>query len=142
MKTKEQVLSAIKDESLKSECIDGRDFSRLADFFDVSDWPALGFSLKDGAETPTPTAWTHENIIKQLQSDVAFGFEKALNRRGISSSFMYETVKMWMWVLEDELKDFDDYPMYGLPLFKAVAIKYGFDNPIGDDIGSEHKYGC
>jgi hypothetical protein len=30
--------------------------------------------------------------------------------------------------------------MYGLPLFKATALKYGFNNPIGDDLGSEDKY--
>jgi hypothetical protein len=31
----------------------------------------------------------------------------------------------------------DDYQMYGLPLFKATALKYGWDNPIGEDSGSE-----
>lgn len=30
--------------------------------------------------------------------------------------------------------------MYGLPLFKATALLYGFDNPIGDDSGSEEYY--
>ena len=30
--------------------------------------------------------------------------------------------------------------MYGLPLLKAVAVKYGFKNPIGDDEGTEDKY--
>ena len=32
--------------------------------------------------------------------------------------------------------------MYGLPLFKATAEKYGFDNPIGDDTGRENYYDC
>ena len=54
---------------------------------------------------------------------------------------MYETIKSWLCILEDPLQDFDEYPKYGLPLFKAVAIKYGFYNPIGDDDGSEDKYG-
>jgi hypothetical protein len=27
-----------------------------------------------------------------------------------------------------------------LPLYKAVALKYGFPNPIGDDAGTEEKY--
>ena len=40
---------------------------------------------------------------------------------------------------EDIMND-KDYAMYGLPLFKATALKYGFDNPIGDDLGSEDKY--
>jgi hypothetical protein len=30
--------------------------------------------------------------------------------------------------------------MYGLPIFKATAQKYGFNNPIGEDTGSEEKY--
>ena len=30
--------------------------------------------------------------------------------------------------------------MYGLPIFKATAVKYGFENPIGEDTGSEKKY--
>lgn len=53
---------------------------------------------------------------------------------------MYAVVKMWMVVLEDELQSFDEYALYGLPLFKAVAVKYGFENPIGDDSGAESKY--
>ena len=84
--------------------------------------------------------FTRENVLKQLEKDVAFGFEKALGKRGISSSFMYEVVKMWNWVLEEGLENFDNYPMYGLPLFKATAVKYGFDNPIGDDDGDEEEY--
>ena len=30
--------------------------------------------------------------------------------------------------------------MYGLPLFKATAVKYGFVNMIGDDEGNESWY--
>lgn len=139
MKTKEQILDTIKNGKV-SECIDGRDFSRLGLYFKVKDWEYLGLSLKDGATPPTPKELTKENILKSLESDLTFGFEKALNCRGISSSLMYEVIKMWLWVLDDPLQNFDNYPMYGLPLFKAVAIKYGYDNPIGDDQGNESKY--
>ena len=83
---------------------------------------------------------TRENVLNKLEGDVAFGFEKALDQRGISASFMYEVVKMWNWILEEGLEDFDDYAQYGLPLFKATALKYGFDNPIGEDTGEESKY--
>lgn len=31
-------------------------------------------------------------------------------------------------------------PNNGLPLFKATAVKYGWDNPIGEDSGRERKY--
>jgi hypothetical protein len=47
---------------------------------------------------------------------------------------------MWLWVLDDELADFEAYAQYGLPLFKRVAVKYGFENPIGDDNGDEFQY--
>lgn len=86
--------------------------------------------------------WTEENIIKQLEKDVAFGFEKALDNRGISASLMFEVVLAWNQILENYLKDWNpyDYPMYGLPLFKATAVLYGFENPIGEDSGSEEYY--
>ncbi len=86
--------------------------------------------------------WTEENIIKQLEKDVEFGFEKALNKRGISASLMFEVVFAWNKILENSLKDWDpdNYAMYGLPLFKATALLYGFENPIGDDSGSEDYY--
>lgn len=134
-----EVLEAVKN-GRKSECIDGRDYSRLANFFPVESWPLFGFRLKDGASIPEPVAWTRENVVKQLTDDLAFGFEKALDQRGLSADAMYEVVKMWMWVLNDELQHFDGYANYGLPLFRAVALKYGLENPIGNDDGNESKY--
>ena len=53
---------------------------------------------------------------------------------------MYEVIKMWLWILEDPLVDFEDYAYYGLPLYKTVALKYGFFNPIGEDTGKESYY--
>ncbi len=139
MKTKEQILEAITN-GKKSECIDGRDYSRLVDFFPVEDWTKFGIELKEGKVTPPPLELTEKTVLEKLKKDVAFGFAKALNKRGISSSCMYEVVKMWLWVLDDPLQHFDDYAMYGLPLFRAVAIKYGFNNPIGKDSGNENEY--
>lgn len=96
--------------------------------------------LKLAQEKGSPKEWTEANIVAQMAQDVSFGFEKALNRRGISASLMYSVVKMWLAVLEDELAKSEDYAQYGLPLFKAVAVKYKLDNPIGDDRGDEFKY--
>lgn len=39
--------------------------------------------------------------MKQLEEDVRFGFEKALNQRGISASLMFECVMMWNYILEE-----------------------------------------
>ena len=128
-----------------SNCLDGRDISRLSAFFPVEDWPALGLQLRDGVDPSTvepPEPFTPEAVRTQLARDLAFAFEKALNKRGLSASFMYEVVKMWMWVLEDDLQAWNDdnYAQYGLPFLKAVAVKHGLPNEIGDDNGDEDCY--
>jgi hypothetical protein len=136
MKTLQQV-----KEQYKSETFDGRDLSRLAEFIPESELNDFGMSLKEeyvGKHKHKP--FTRKNILKQLKEDVSFGFEKALDQRGLSAEMMYKVVSMWNWILEEGLEGFDEYAQYGLPLFKATALKYGFDNPIGDDTGSEKKY--
>lgn len=139
MKTLEQVFA-----NYKSQTLDGRDVSRLAQFVPEADLSKIGVELKDESKgTWKPEEFTKENVIKQLKGDVAFAFEKALNKRGISAGMMFEVVHMWNWILEDGLEDWDEdagYAQYGLPLFKATALKYSFDNPIGDDAGDEYKY--
>ncbi len=141
MLSKKQVLDAVKG-GRGSECIDGRDYSRLTDFFDTSEYEHFGFKLKDGAKTPEPVEWTEEAVKNRLKGDLSFAFDKALGQRGLSAGMMHEVVKMWMWVLEDELQNDDDYAQYGLPLFKKVAVKYGLENEIGEDYGNESKYSC
>jgi hypothetical protein len=86
--------------------------------------------------------FTRENILKQLEKDVAFGFEKALDKKSLSASCMFGVIAMWNWILEEGLENFDEdnYAQYGLPLLKATALKYGFQNPIGEDTGKEKKY--
>jgi len=140
MKTLEQVMV-----SYKQKALDGRDIHRLLDFISEEKWENFGYSIKEEAKgTHVPQEWTRENILEQLKHDVSFGFEKALDQRGLSADFMFRVVKMWNWILEEGLEDFsdDDYAMYGLPLFKATAVKYGFNNPIGENSGSESQYDC
>jgi len=122
MLTQEQVLSAVKA-GRKTTCLDGRDYSRLGCFFDKGDLPTLGLKLKEGADW-NPDPYTEEEILKQLKSDVSFGIEKAMNERGISSSLMYEVVKMWLWILEDDLQHHSDHHGYGLGFFREVESKY------------------
>jgi len=136
MKTLQQV-----KEMYKSQTIDGRDLSRLMQFIPEEELKDFGLELKyEYVGTHKHIEFTKENVLIQLEKDVAFGFEKALNQRGISAGLMAEVVQMWNWILEEGLEDFDDYPMYGLPIFKATAVKYGFENPIGEDTGSEESY--
>lgn len=136
-----KTLAQVK-EQYKSNTIDGRDLYRLMQFIPESELKDFGLELKpEYVGTHKHIDFTRENVLIQLEKDVEFGFEKALGQRGISAGMMAEVVMMWNWVLEEGLEDFDDYPMYGLPIFKATAVKYGFDNPIGDDTGCESIYG-
>lgn len=138
MKTLNQVIEAIEN-GRKSQCLDERDYLRLCDYFPSDKWGILGYKL--GGCEHIPLDFTENNIINDLRKDVEFGFEKALDKRGISASFMNQVVKMWLWILDDPLQYSEDYALYGLPLLKSVAVKYNFSNPIGEDIGNESKYG-
>ena len=126
MKTLDQIL---RDFKMGESCalIDGRDAYRLARFVPAERLGELKFLLnKDATHIAEPL--TEENVLRQLKSDLDLAFDKAINQRGISSSLMYEVIKMWMWVLDDPLADSTDYAMYGMPLYKAVAEKYGFED--------------
>lgn len=143
MKTLEQL------KNYKSKCLDGRDFHRLMRFIPYS--MIEDFDIEPAEEFNSEEKWnkdllefTRENILKELERDVAFGFEKALNKRSISSSLMFECVRLWNYILEEGLENWGSnascYKHYGLPLFKATAVKYGWNNPIGEDSGKESKY--
>lgn len=136
MKTLEQITT-----EYKSNTFDGRDLNRLVDFIPEDLLPRLGIKLKEEfIGKHEALELTRENILKRLEADVAFGFEKALDQRGLSAGLMFQVVSMWNWILEEGLQDFSEYAHYGLPLFKATAVKYGFNNPIGEDTGDEKKY--
>lgn len=138
MKTIEEIIKNYENYETSIEDRFGR---RLCQFLTREQMVKIGFEI-GGNVDHIPKEWTRENIINQLKSDVEFGFEKALDKRGISSSLMFSVVMSWNKVLEEGLEDWDEdnYRYYGLPLFKATALKYGFDNPIGDDYGNEYKY--
>lgn len=134
MKTLEQIRER------GSHTLDGRDFARVVAFLPESELPKWGLELKpEYVGKHVPIAFTRETVITQLGKDIEFGFEKALNKRGLSANCMHSVVKMWCWVLDDGVTC-PGYAQYGLPLLKAAALHYGFPNPIGDDRGDEFKY--
>lgn len=139
MKTLNEILDNYKDYEI---FLDDRFGARLSQFLTQEQLEKIGFKWNSEEPYPEPKEWTRENILVQLKQDVEFGFEKALDRRGISASLMFYVVLRWNQVLEEGLEDYseDNYPMYGLPLFKATAEKYGWENPIGDDNGDESHY--
>ena len=138
MKTLQQVKN-----NYESGTMDGRDLDRLVQFIPEGQLVDFGFKVKEEyVGEHIHKEFTKENILAQLKDDVEFGFEKALGQRGLSAGMMYQVVSMWNWILEEGLENYEDYAQYGLPLFKATAVKYGFDNPIGDHYGDEDEYAC
>lgn len=139
MKTLEQLKT-----DFVSRAIDNRDIHRLLEFIPYEYLEHFGVEVEDTeAEwNSTLLEYTEENVLKQLKCDVDFGFDKALNRRGLSAGLMFGVVQMWNTILENELADWPDnnYAQYGLPLLKATALLYNFNNPIGDDAGDEDCY--
>lgn len=127
MKTLNEILDNYKDYAV---VLDDRFGSRLAKFLTEEQLEKIGFKY-DGDE---PKEWTRENILEQLKSDVEFGFEKALDQS--SASLMFYVVLRWNQVLEEGLENYpeENYAMYGL---QATAVKYGWENPIGDDNGTK-----
>ena len=85
---------------------------------------------------------TREELLVLLKNEVEHGFERAFAQKSISTSVIFDKVLEINKMLCDGLEDYDpnDYAMYGLPLFKATALKYGWENPIGDDTGREEYY--
>lgn len=123
MKTLEQVFTY-----KSTNIIDGRDLTRLSGFIPEEHLHKIGVELKEEYKGKhEPKEFNRENVLKQLESDVKFGYSKAINQRGISAELMYGVVQMWNWILEEGLEDFDNYGSYGMPLFTTTAHKYGFD---------------
>jgi hypothetical protein len=137
MKTLEQI-----KKEYKSITLDGRDLYRLANFVPKNELKDFGFKLEDSNIEWVHIPFIRENVLIQLKRDVAFGFEKALDKRGIIAATMFEVVRMWNWILEEGLEDWDgkNYAQYGLPLFKATANKYGFEDEIQGKEGNEHEF--
>lgn len=133
MKTKEQILEAVRNENGwerdNCEILESRDYVRLVKYFPVSEWEKFGMQLKDGAEAPEVKDWNETNIIADMLSDLEFAISKAEGQRGISASLMFDVMRMWMWVLEDELSEWTSYYDYGLPFFTEIQEKYEPSQP-------------
>lgn len=119
------------DEFEKDNFIDRRFTKRFIDFLPTSEWRQFGFEYKGETEY-TPKEWTEENVLSQLREDVEFGYEKAINERGISSELMAMVVNAWCKVLENGLNLDGDDGYYHIRQFTIVAEHYGWDLEAGD----------
>ena len=113
----------------KSQCLDGRDAYRLAEYTPKDKLHILELSLREGV-SHTPKEWSTGNIMEDLNKDLQFGYQKALNGRGISTALMISVVEMWDWILDDDeniLGNSELDTMDPLTEFRAIARKYYID---------------
>ena len=134
MKTIEQVHEVVRERVIGTAgrnpflCVDGRDLRRVLPFFPKDLVATVGYEISDGVEWK-PEAFTREAVLETLEKDVRFGFDKAVNQRGISSHCQFQVVRLWNWILEEGLESWpeEDYCNYGKRLFEETAAKYGWD---------------
>lgn len=113
------------DEFEKDKFLDRRFTKRLINFLPVKEWEKYGFRYTGETEY-TPKKWTEENILEQLRKDVEFGYEKAIDERGISSELMAMVVNAWCKVLQNGLNLDGDDGYYHIKQFIVVANHYGW----------------
>jgi len=114
------------DEFEKDDFVDRRFTRRFLQFIPTDEWETFGFRYT-GTEPYVPKEWTKENILAQLREDVEFGYEKAINERGISSELMAMVVEAWCNVLENGLDLDGNDGWYHIRQFTAVAKHYGWE---------------
>lgn len=106
---------------------DRRFTKRFIEFLHVEEWEQFGFGYC-GEGSYVPKEWTEENILVQLKRDVEFGYQKAINERGLSSGLMCMVVRAWCKVLENGLElDDDGTGYYSINQFTSVAEHYGWE---------------
>lgn len=119
------------DEIEHDDFCDRRFTKRFVSFLPTDEWEKFGYSYTGDKEF-IPKEWTEENILNQLKEDLAFAIEKSINKRGISSSLMYDVLRSWCTILENGLEN-TEYGWYGDKLIKAVDEYYGFGLYKADD---------
>lgn len=128
MKSLEYVKKHIS-EFEENDFLDARWTKRFLDFIPISEWEKYGFRYTGNRDDIRTKEWTEENILAQLKEDVEFGYEKAINGRGISSELMAMVVNAWCKVLENDLNLDGDDGWYHVKQFTTVAKHYGWELP-------------
>ncbi len=109
----------------EDDFIDSRFTKRFIKFLPTSEWDKFGFEYIGEGEY-VPKEWTEENILAQLREDVAFGYEKAIDERGISSELMAMVVNAWCKILQNGLNLDGNDGYYHIKQFTTVAKHYGW----------------
>lgn len=121
---------------------------------EIKDWDFLGFAFSDlagclsfddllpflkpdhglVADEWEPNPRDRESLIKTMKEYMPFAWDKANNKRGISSYRSLAHFTVWTWLAGDDLGDlFDDGEAYGKESLIRICEHYGWDYTQWDD---------
>ncbi len=144
MKSLENLLEQVKDGKIHKEIM-----KYFVMFVPTSVCEEINYCVQaydeNGEDVRVVKPWTEANVIEQMKEMTRIGFEFGLTHRGTSAAWMRQALCIYIYLIEDpdltkKLARDQMFVVYGLPLYKAIAVKYGFPNPIGDDEGNEEHY--
>lgn len=118
------------------------EFWKDNDFFGYKRYDLIEHLDKDFAEEYikseefanwAPSEYTIESIVRKMADYMEFAWDKAINERGLSASRSIEHYIAWLWLIGDTdavefAQDESNYPMYGKPILRYIAERYGFEN--------------
>jgi hypothetical protein len=134
IKTRDEMLAAIRLAGQIQEFmplpwgesfLDHRDLNRLLRFMTYNEATDLYSLQSPKTDWPEPKPWDEPTLREVIQGDLDFTFEKAYNRRGISAELMHGVMRMWAWVLcDDVLAAEEHYDDYGIDFLKRFSEKH------------------
>jgi len=141
MKTFDQFLALLR--SYPSRIEGDPELMPFRYYLDPKDWELLGV-YSGSVMSDYRIGLTRENLIHTLCDAVSKGFMSATAFENRQAKVAYLTASLVLWLLDDPLygtiKVRNMYGYFGLPLFRTIAVKFGFHNEIGYDTGFEKKF--
>jgi len=113
------------DEIEPDKFFDTRWTTRFLQFLPIEYFEKFGYKYTGDANERKVVEWTEENVLAQLKEDVEFAIEKSTDHRGISAGLMYDVLRAWCIVLENDLEN-TEYGYYGDKLIKKLDEYYKF----------------
>lgn len=133
MRSQEEIVARI--EEIKKDDFFGFETSDLIDFLDFEHAKQY---LKPEATAKEWDAREHKTAEESIKSYMAFAWEKANDKRGISASRSVSHMRSWAWLAgNQELTDFINeeghYAPYGKPILAKICEVYNLPNQDNGD---------
>jgi len=111
------------------------DLWKLCMYIKSKDLQLFGFMLKENEncqkwDKKVEKKWKRKNFIKELKKELGYAFDKMNKKEGLAVALIIELIKMWLWILDDDLWKNEEFEPYGLPFLEKVALKYKFNKEV------------